>query len=311
LSRVLVTGASGFIGRHAVVALRDRGHDVVAVRSRRGVAVNPSEGVTWRSVDLHDQGAARAVVDEVRPDSLLHLAWCAEHGKFWDAPENLTWAGSTLNLLRAFTEAGGRRAVFAGTCAEYRWADLIAPLDERAAAVEPATLYGAAKHGTHEIAAAYARQTGLSIAWGRVFFTFGPGEPTGRLVPSVALRLLEGQVAPVTSGHQVRDFLPVEDLGDAFAALLGSGVEGPVNLASGRGVALREVIAEVAKLVGRPELVEFGAVAQKPGEPHLIVADVGRLADEVGWMPREPLSEGLRRTVAWWERQAARRGAAS
>ena len=108
----------------------------------------------------------------------------------------------------------------------------------------------------------------------------------------------------MTHGTQVRDFLAVEELGDAFAALLDSEVEGPVNVASGEPIALRELVELVAQATGRPELVRLGAVEPRPGEPAELVADVARLADEVGWRPREPLAAGVERAVAWWREQA-------
>jgi nucleoside-diphosphate-sugar epimerase len=116
----------------------------------------------------------------------------------------------------------------------------------------------------------------------------------------VARALLSGHVAPVSHGRQVRDFLAVEELGDAFAALLDSWVEGPVNLASGSPIALRDLVALVARAAGHPELVRFGAVEPRSDEPLELVADVARLRDEVGWQPREPLPAGVERAVAWW-----------
>jgi nucleoside-diphosphate-sugar epimerase len=298
VSRVLVTGARGFVGRHAVAALLARGHDVAAVTSR------PPEhdtraGVEWLQSDLLRPHAAEDLVSAARPTHLLHLAWYAEHGLFWTASQNLEWVGASLRLLRAFAEAGGQRATVAGTCAEYEWG-----LDERCVEgrtpLLPATLYGGAKHGLEMVARAYARQEGLSLAWGRVFFCFGPGEPPGRLVPSVARALLRGEEAPVTCGDQVRDFLAVTELADAFAALLESGVEGPVNLASGDPTAVHELVEIVGEAAGRPELIRYGALSQRPGDPRQIVAAVDRLRDEVGWRPRESLRDGVARAVDWW-----------
>jgi nucleoside-diphosphate-sugar epimerase len=102
----------------------------------------------------------------------------------------------------------------------------------------------------------------------------------------------------------VRDFLHVADSGDAFAALLDSGVEGAVNVGSGEGVAVADVVRRIAALAGRPELVELGALQAPAGEPPLLVADVGRLRDEVGWRPSRSLDEGLRDTVEWWRASA-------
>jgi nucleoside-diphosphate-sugar epimerase len=286
MSRVLVTGATGFVGRHVVAALAARGHEVVAVSRASG--------------DLHADllaGDPAAVVAQAEATELLHLAWYAEHGRFWTAPENLDWVGATLRLLRAFREAGGRRAVLAGSCAEYAWGER-RPLREETSPLRPATLYGACKHATRLAAEAYAVQEGLSMAWGRIFFSFGPGEAPGRLIPAVAGALLRGEEAPVTAGEQVRDFLAVEELGDAFAALLSSGVEGPVNMASGEGVSVRDVVAAVGRAAGREDLIRYGALPSRPGDPPEIVADVARLRDEVGWAPRESLAAGIERAVA-------------
>lgn len=299
MTEVLVTGASGFVGRHAVDALVARGHQVVAVTSGDPPREELRPRVRWVGCDLLAPDGARDLLGAAPCTRLLHLAWYAEHGAFWTSARNLEWVQASLRLLRAFTEAGGSRAVAAGTCAEYAWG-LEGRCVEGRTPTEPATLYGAAKDGLRVVAEAYARQEGLSLAWGRVFFTFGPGEPAGRLVPSVARALLGGEEAPVTDGEQVRDFLAVDELGDAFAALLDSTVEGPVNLASGEATPVRELVEIVGEAAGRPELIRYGALAARPGDPPEIVADVARLCEEVGWRPRASLRDGLAGAVQWW-----------
>jgi len=290
VTRVLVTGATGYIGPHATAALERRGVEVVAVGSREADLLAPD-------------GPERAVA-AARADTLLHLAWYAEHGRFWTAPENLEWVGASLRLLRAFAAAGGRRAVMAGSCAEYGWDGLDGPCVEGATPLAPATLYGAAKHATHVAAAAFARQEGLSLAWGRVFFSFGPGEAPGRLVAAVARGLLAGEDVPVSEGSQVRDFIAVEELGEAFAALVCSDADGAVNVASGRGVTVRDLVALVARETGREDLVRPGALPPRPDDPPFLVADTGRLEREAGWRAREPLEDGIARAVAWWRKAA-------
>lgn len=298
MSRVLVTGARGYVGRHAVTALLRRGHEVVGVRSADPAAPEQERpGLRWVTADLLEPAGPEHAVAEADADALLHLAWYAEHGKFWTAVENIAWSGATLELLRGFAAAGGRRVVCAGTCAEYDWSALDGPCVEGVTPLRPATLYGAAKHGTHVVAESLAAQTGLSLAWGRIFFSFGPGEPPGRLVPSVVRALLAGEEAHVTEGHQIRDFLPVEQLADAFAAVLESDFTGPVNIASGEGIALRDLIALIAETIGRPDLVRYGAVPTREGEPAVLVADVGRLRREVGWAACRSVLEGIRHVV--------------
>jgi nucleoside-diphosphate-sugar epimerase len=287
VSRILVTGASGFIGRRVVDRLVEAGHEVHAVCREAGGGAGL---VSWHAADLL---ASPEVVADVQPETLVHLAWCTEHGKFWTAPENVCWVEASLALLRKFVAVGGRRAVMAGSCAEYDWTGTDGVLRERETPLRPATLYGAAKNGLQEIADAYARQEGLELAWGRVFFLYGPDEGRDRLFASVMRALLRGEPARTTDGTQIRDFLHVDDVGAAFAALAGSDVTGPVNIASGEGVALRDVVELIGQACGRPDLVQLGALPQRPGDPHMLVADVDRLSREVGFSPRVSLADGV------------------
>jgi nucleoside-diphosphate-sugar epimerase len=303
-TRVLLTGASGFIGVRAIGPLLEAGCEVHLLgRSCPLLGGSGAERVHWHEVDLLDPGATSRAVAEIEAERLLHLAWFTEHGLFWSAGANLDWVGASLHLLRAFAEAGGRRAAIAGTCAEYDWSDpgpacLERPRDGRdATPLRPATLYGASKHATRLVAEAYAREVGVSLAWGRVFFLYGPGEDERRLVPQVARALLGGEEAATSDGAQVRDFMHVDDVAAAFAALLASRAEGPVNVASGIGVPIAEVLETIARATGRPDLLRRGALPRREGEPERLVADVGRLREEVGFRPSIPLAPGIEQTV--------------
>ena len=232
-----------------------------------------------------------------QPTHLLHLAWYAVPGKFWTAPENNGWVDATLRLLRAFYAAGGQRAVGAGTCAEYDWSG-DGLLSETTTPLRPATLYGQAKAQTFEAGAALGE-----LAWGRIFFLYGPREHPDRLVSSVARRLLAGEEAPTSDGTQVRDFMHVADVAGAFAALLDSGVTGAVNIGSGVAVTVREVVDQVGRAAGRPELLRPGSLPLREGEPPRLVAKVRRLRDEVGFEPRHDLESGIKDTVDYWRKR--------
>lgn len=303
MKRVLLTGATGFVGRHCPPALVSAGFEVHAVSSQPPPADAP-EGVVWHEADLLARDKGAEVVAAVRPTHLLHLAWYAEHGKFWTSIENFRWVQASLDLFRAFAEAGGRRVVAAGSCAEYEWGGA-EPCLEGVTPLKPATLYGACKHALRVMLEAYAAQVGLSAAWGRVFFLYGPHERPHRLVASVTRSLLRGEEARCTHGEQVRDFLHVVDVAEAFVALLDSEAESAINIASGRAVALKDVINEIGDRMNRRELVRLGAVAAPAGEPRLIVADTKRLVEEVGWRPRLGLGAGLDETIAWWRERHA------
>ena len=299
MSVALVTGASGFVGRHALAVLADRGFAVHAV-ARRPLAEAPA---TWHAADLLDPAARRAVVQAVRPSHLLHLAWETRHGYFWDAPENLDWVAATLDLVRVFRDGGGTRAVLAGTCAEYDWAPEAlgdGVCREGTTPCRPATLYGLAKAATHDLIAAYASDAGFSHAWARLFLLYGAYENEARLVPSVVRALIAGQPVRLGDGTKLRDFMDTRDAGAALAALLTAPVEGPVNIASGTCVAIGDVARRLGRLFGKEQLLEFDAQPPRANDPPCLCADVACLSDEVGFTPRFDLDAGLSDAATWW-----------
>lgn len=295
MKRVLVTGISGFIGCHAIEPLLARGFEVhgVATGSR---PAPPS--VTLHTVDLLAPGAAEALVKKVEPTHLLHLAWVNNPGRAMMSLDNVRWVATSLELFRAFVEAGGRRAVLVGSCAEYDWK--FAELHETTTPLRPGSIYGAAKNALREVVEAVSRQTGVSTAWARLFFLFGPHEPAGRLVSEIASGLVAGRVINTTEGRQERDFLHVADAASALVQLLDGSVTGVINVASGQCVPVRQVIDTLGKLSGRPDLLAIGARPTSPDEPMRLAANVSRLHREVGFAPRYPLDEGLAATLQWW-----------
>lgn len=300
MSRVLLTGASGFLGRHAIEALAEAGHEVHALSRAEPPA--GAQDAMWHRVDLINAADAEQAVGQIAADALVHMAWYVEPGKYWQARENVVWVEATLRLLRAFIAAGGRRAVIAGTCAEYEWSLQRYRED---AALAPATMYGVAKNATRLVAERLAADADVQLAWGRVFMPYGPGEPRERLLAAVVTALLAGRPAPVSQGTQVRDFIYVQDVARAFAAILDSSVQGAINVGTGRGHKIAELVALAAESIGHPELVEWGAVSQRPGDPERLLADTERLEREVGYRPTVQLREGVERTVAWWRERMA------
>ncbi len=289
----MLTGATGFVGSHVLGSLVDAGHDVHAVARRSGPEL---AGVTWHEVDLL---SGVEVLGEVRPEVLVHLAWYAEHGRFWDSLENVRWVEASLALLRAFVEAGGRRAVMVGTCAEYQWGGQ-QDLNEHDSPLRPSSLYGVCKDALRRVAAAQAAESAFELAWGRLFFLYGPGEDPARLVPSVIRALLDGEHAATSTGTQVRDFMHVEDVAMALVALAQSDVTGPVNIGSGSPASVADIVELIGAVTRRADLIDWGARPTPALEPSRIVADVGRLEREVGYRPAISLSDGIRSTVEWW-----------
>jgi nucleoside-diphosphate-sugar epimerase len=299
--RVLLTGASGFIGLHCIVPLLQRGFEVVGTyRSSEPPAI---EGVRWVRADLLQEDAPRRLIDEVSPSHLLHLAWYVEPGKMIGHADNLSWVRASIELLRRFHESGGRRCVAGGSCYEYDWR--YGYCNEEHTPRKPDTLYGAAKHGMAEVLLGYCASTGLSGAWARMFFLYGPHENPRRLVPAVVLSLLKGEPALSSHGEQIRDYMHVQDVADGLASLLDSAARGAYNLASGRATTIRSIVEMLGELTGRADLLRIGAIPARANDAPLVLGDSALALREFGWKSNITLREGLRSTVDWWKARVA------
>jgi nucleoside-diphosphate-sugar epimerase len=300
--RVLITGASGFIGRATIPELLSRGFEVHAVCRRPQPDLSPQ--VVSHVADLLEQRTPMNLIDAVQPSHLLHLAWNTTPGKFWWAPENLEWLASSLRLYRAFADIGGHRAVFAGTCAEYDWN--FTRLDEATTPLNPSTLYGTAKNALRCLVEVSARREGVSVAWGRIFFVYGPHEQSGRLLPDVISALLQGRPAQYFPSSAQRDFTHVEDVGRALVAILENDWQGAVNIASGNCVGMENVLTTIADLLSCRELLQ--PRLESVDGPLRLEAATQILNDRIGFTSAIGLQEGLASTIDWWRKNIERTG---
>lgn len=299
---ILVTGASGLIGRNVVAALRDAGEEVHAVT--RSLTQESRDGeVRWHKANLLDHRERVQVLDAAEPQTVIHCAWVTEHGAYWTSPENLDWIGATLSLAHEARERGVARFLGVGTCAEYKWGS-DEPLNEARSPIEPATLYGVAKDATRRVLETYAAQSGLSFAWARIFMLYGAGEHPSRFVAALARALTRGQPANMASGRGRRDLLDARDVGAALAAIAASSATGAFNIASGSAVPLEDIGEALARIAGKPDLLKIGALPDRPDEPAAIAADATRLSREIAFRPRISLEQGLSDALAYWRARA-------
>jgi nucleoside-diphosphate-sugar epimerase len=285
--RVLLTGASGFLGRYVLKALQRHGIETVAVgRSKSQTAVPFVEADLLRVNDFIP------LMQQIRPTHLLHFAWYAEHGKFWNSPVNLRWVEATIRLVEAFCAEGGHKVVVAGTCAEYDWSHGFCR--EETTPLYPASLYGTAKDATRRLLMTVCAEHQVSCAWGRIFLPYGPGESHNRLIPSL-IAVFRGARAPFGINiHAYRDFLYAEDVADGFIWLLNSGASGAYNVSSGEPTRLADLVTTVASLLGTDPTPVLSLASECPGEPLLLVGDNLKLK-ALGWRPAYDLRKGLER----------------
>ena len=295
MTRVLLTGASGFIGSHCIEPLLDKDLELHCVSSRDRSSTSTE---IWHRADLLDESEIKALVEKVRPSHLLHLAWFAEPGTVNDT-RNFLWTQSGLALVHAFGACGGQRLLIGGTCLEYDWNHGYCS-ETRTPRVTD-SLYGCCKNSLFEMVSRYASITNLSFAWARLFFLYGPRENPMRLVPHVINSLLAGETARCSSGDQIRDYLYVQDAANGLVDLLMSDAQGDFNIASNSPISLRQIVEHIGEKMDRLDLIELGAIAKRENDAPLVVADTRKISSAIGWQPNIDLDSGLDRTIQWWK----------
>ena len=305
---VLVTGASGLVGRHIAGALAAAGANVVAVARHAPASDTPAAAGTslsrppkWLAADLLDSDRHAELLARADADILLLGAWVTAHGDFWSSPLNVDWQQATTDLVRAAAAAGVRRIVGIGTCVEYG-ATAPAHLREDMAINAPHTAYGRAKNATHQALARIASAAGLSFAWARLFHVSGAGEPSAKLLSHIVAERLHRRQPLIREPDRHLDLIDSRDAGAALAMLTLGNAEGAVNIASGRACRVGDLDRLAASVLARRYRDDTSEVSGEERvtlpEQHPpfsgLIADVSRMTGEIGYTPRHEPADTIR-----------------
>jgi nucleoside-diphosphate-sugar epimerase len=272
MSRVLVTGATGFVGQAVLKTLKRRNHDdlICVLRSatadRLGDMKNHLKIIETPDLFAPPADWWQQVCNDV--DIVLHLAWYAEPGKYLTASRNLDCLAGTLALAQGAARAGVRRFVGVGTCFEYDLSLGRLPPD---APLDPQTPYAASKAAAYMTLKQWLPLQGVEFLWARLFYLYGEGEDRRRLVPYLHQQLQAGLPADLTSGSQIRDFMDVKDAAAMLVRDVFSDRQGASNIASGQGITVRQLAESIADGYGRRDLLNFGARADNLTDPPCVV----------------------------------------
>jgi len=277
--RVLVTGAAGFLGSRQVRALR-------GVAEVHAVARRPAPDIE-HTADLAERDTVFALLGEVRPDCAIHLAGYAE-GK--QGVENLypSVTGdllTTVHMLEACLAAGCKRLVITGSLEE--------PGDGAAAA----SPYAISKQAAARYAELCYRLYCLPVVTARIFMTYGPGQRATKLIPQMIETLARGERFELRSAERAVDWIYVDDAVEALTLCAARpGIEGrAVDIGSGALTSIGELVQQVARAMGREHLLQFGPADRR--DERVVRADAAETRRILGWTPKVPLADGLRRTI--------------
>jgi len=320
MTRVLLTGAAGFIGSHLAERLVARGDEVVGVDNfdpfyPRGIkeanlaGLRGRAGFSFHELDILDGPALERLLT---PETVMvHLAAKAGVRPSLAAPAaylraNVTGTQSVLDATRA---AGGPRMVFGSSSSVYG-DDTTPPFREDAAAVHPISPYAATKRAGELVLEALAPHAGLRVAALRFFTVYGPRQRPDLAIHSFTRRLAAGQ--PITmfgDGTDARDYTYIDDIVDGVLAAIDWTGTAPVglevfNLGGNEAVPLRRMIAEIAAALGVEPVIQ--PADRQPGDVRLTSADLTKSHRVLGYRPRTSFTEGIRRFVTWFRETNAR-----
>ena len=308
--RVLVTGATGFIGRHLVQRLAEKGAQIYACTSpailQSPISILQSP-ISILHFDMRDAEAVKSAVEEADPSVVFHLAAAGvTDPSIAPALALEVNAGGAINLLEALRGRDVRRVVLVGTCHEYGAGQQTEVNDDRFGmeCLDPFNAYAASKVAAWAFGRMYWRSHGLPVVTVRPFQVYGPGQSSRALIPAAIDAALAGDNFPMTPGEQERDFIYITDVVEGMLSAAETPEIDGESLDLGKGIAwpILQVVEQIWRLAGGTGEIRPGALPYRPGVVMHIVADAERTARLTGWRAQVPLEEGLKRTTAWMQR---------
>jgi nucleoside-diphosphate-sugar epimerase len=291
--RILLTGGTGFIGsaflRHAAAA----DHEIVALARDSGkLPCVAGEGVSCVAGDLAQMPWSD--LSRFQFDCLVHAAWIATPGIYWESPENKSYLKWSQSLVVEAFRRGVDHMIILGSCAEYAASDL--PLHATESPIQPHGLYGRCKNDLRVFVEAAASEAGKSACWARLFYPYGPGEPASKLCSNAVASFQKGEKLPLATPNDRKDFIYIDDVARALLTLLEECADGACNIGAGESVRVSDLVQMIATELGRPELAPGNPTdSEDPGSTE--VADINKLR-RLEWAPQISLESGIKKLIA-------------
>jgi nucleoside-diphosphate-sugar epimerase len=283
--KVIVTGASGLIGKEVLMPLQEAGFEVYVII--RNTQIINQNGINILKGDLFYKDRLESIFKDIKPSYLLNLAWATKED-YSTSNINFDFLKAGLDLLKFFKENGGKRAIFAGTISEYAFKDT--PLKETDR-IEPLTVYAHCKNHLRQLAQLYCDNNNISFGWGRISYVFGINESTKRLTAHLINSFLNNKEAIINCGSLIRDYIFTKDIAEAFVKFLDSDIEGIVNVSSGNGISLADYAKLIANKLNKIQYLKI--LEENLNQPHIIVGDNTKLIKEVGYKIQYDCNRGI------------------
>lgn len=277
MKKVIVTGINGLIGQYISKPLKDLDFEVYGIGRKDFI----TDKFNYINCDINNSLETKNLFKEIKPQYLIHLAWDTNKG-YLEADDNFDLVASSINMLKYFRENGGKKALFTGTCFEYKFKDY--PIKEEDE-LKPNTIYAKCKNYLREISELYCDKNNIDFCWGRIFYTYGANEHQNRLFPYIINSLNNGKKVSINHSHLKRDYIFAGDVAKAISLVLNSKFNGIINICSGKSISLENIAITIAKKLNKLELLDLKKLETK--EPDSIVGDNSILLNNFNFNYRE------------------------
>lgn len=275
MKKVIVTGINGLIGQYITEPLKDLGFEVYGI----GTKYIKTNKFNYIKIDINNISKLRKIFNQIEPQYLIHLAWDIED---LNSNNHFKLLSSSISMLDCFKECGGKKAVYIGTCFEYKYKRI--PLKENDK-LNPTTIYAKCKNYLREISELYCDKNNIDFCWARIFYTYGKNENNKRLFPQIINGLKNNQKVSINHSQLKRDYMFAGDVAKAIALILNSKFKGIINICGGKSISLENIAITIAKKLNKLELLDLKKLETK--EPDSIVGDNSILLNNFNFNYRE------------------------
>lgn len=304
MKKILVTGATGFIGERVVKELTKYEYELHCITRSRNKFANDSNDkkekkIVWHTIDLLNLGQLESLIKDIRPEIIIHLAWhIVPEGELVMDDRNLLWVGVGIRILQVFKEVGGECFVLGGTAMQYR-VDNTYPIEE-GTSLSNDNFYNACKNSLENISKVYCEMHNIRFIGTRIFNVYGENKNKNKFLPYTIINILNHRPVVCRNGDQVLDLIFVEDVARAIVKLILVEAQGIVNIGTGEPVKLRDVVLKIEQIIGNEGYITF--LDKEQQDSKMLVANNRKLVDLTGWVPQYTLEKGLKRMIEYYGR---------
>ena len=284
---IIITGATGLIGKEAIPFLIKEGFKIYALTTKN---IKP-DNVNWINCNIFDFDKLKEIFSNIKAEYLLNFAWITG-GDYLTNEKNLLFLESGKKMMELFRKYGGKRAIYAGSCLEYKQKSTL--LKENDPTHSP-NLYVKCKNELRKYCMEYSKNNDISFCWGRIFYVFGHNENPSRLTRIIIDNLKSNKATELNCPNNKLDYMYSKDIAQAFVELLKSDYKGICNICTGKGILLKDYALLIQEILNKKDLVKFDA--NKPSDIS-IIGDNSILKNIIKFSPKYDTYSGLKEILS-------------